>query len=101
MSDPGSYAEIMEPLAEKFAQLDQMSLDECEEFVEVAEFVLDGLWNSQVPYGQPRMRQLIDAVCMFIKQILIFEYVRFYSNCLSPSNLRANPFQNAYRRFLV
>jgi hypothetical protein len=64
-SDPGLYVEIMEPLAEKFAQLDQMSLDECEEFVEVAEFVLDGLWNAQVPYPQARMRQMIDAICKY------------------------------------
>lgn len=62
-SDPGQYTEIMEPLAEKFNQLEQLPLEKCEEFVEIAEFVLDGLWNSQVPYGQSRMGLLIDAIC--------------------------------------
>lgn len=61
--DPGNYTDIMEPLFEKYSQLDQMSLDECEEFVEISEFVLDGLWNSAVSYPQSRMRQLIDAIC--------------------------------------
>jgi hypothetical protein len=68
-SDPGGYNEILEPLAEKHAQLDQMTLDESEEFVEIAEFVIDGLWNASTPYPQSRMKQLIEAICEFLLKI--------------------------------
>ena len=59
------YGEIFEPLAEIYAQAEAAPLETLETFIETAEFVLDGLWSAEPPYGQSRMRQLIDAIGAF------------------------------------
>ena len=59
--DPGHYADAFDPVAEKLNLLDGIPIEEVMEFIELAEDCIDALWNSDEPYPQKRMKQLIQA----------------------------------------
>uniref|UniRef100_A0A1I7SEA2 Cytoplasmic dynein 2 heavy chain 1 n=1 Tax=Bursaphelenchus xylophilus TaxID=6326 RepID=A0A1I7SEA2_BURXY len=58
-----TYGEIVEPLVEKYDQINQMTLPEVAEFVETAEYVVDGLWTTtEGGFSQTRMTNLLDMI---------------------------------------
>ncbi|CAD5207663.1 unnamed protein product [Bursaphelenchus okinawaensis] len=65
------HGEMVEPLIEKYDQLNQLSLPEVAEFVEAAEYVVDNLWTtSENGFSQSKMKNLLDMIAIEICQAL-------------------------------
>lgn len=66
------YCIAFQNLSIKLEQLDECSIDQISEFVRSAEDCLDQLWNSEPPFLQNRMQNLIKSIGMWRSRICTF-----------------------------
>ncbi|KAI6195343.1 Cytoplasmic dynein 2 heavy chain 1 [Aphelenchoides besseyi] len=91
-ADPGGFSEIFEPLSEKFTQLDQLTLEECEEFVDTAIYVVDGLWTNDLPYEQSRMEKLLEAISRVFSALFWIIFVGYEIYLVIRSKIKIDDF---------